>query len=79
MSAKLAKKEIFDNIDMRRWICVSAEKLYITNYENVIFLVMSSEEWAKPVYEEFKKYVENDIGKELEKTEEENIELPPEL
>ncbi|MCI9366184.1 MAG: hypothetical protein HFJ54_06580 [Clostridia bacterium] len=73
------KKEIFDNIDMRRWICVSAEKLYITNYENVIFLVMSSEEWAKPVYEEFKKYVENDIGKELEKTEEENIELPPEL
>lgn len=73
------KKEMFDNIDMRRWICVSAEKLYITNYENVIFLVMSSEEWAKPVYEEFKKYVENDIGKELEKTEEENFELPPEL
>lgn len=73
------KQEIKDNIDMRRWICVSAEKLYITNYENIIFLVMSSEEWAKPVYEEFKSYVENDIGKELEKSEEIDYELPPEL
>ena len=63
------KQEIYDNIDMRKWVCVSAEKLYITNCDNVIFVIMSSEEWAKPVYEEFKKYVENDIGKELEKTE----------
>lgn len=73
------KQEMLDNIDMRRWICVSAEKLYITNYENIIFLVMASEDWAKPVYEEFKKYVGNDIGKELEKTEEVDFELPPEL
>lgn len=73
------KQEMLDNIDMRRWICVSAEKLYITNYENVIFLVMSSEEWAKPVYEEFKNFVENDIGKELEKSESTDIELPPEM
>lgn len=64
------KQEMLNNIDMRRWICVSAEKLYITNYENIIFLVMSSEEWAKPVYDEFKNFVENDIGKELEKSEE---------
>lgn len=73
------KQEMLDNIDMRRWICVSAEKLYITNYENIIFLVMSSEEWAKPVYDEFKKFVENDIGKELEKSETSDIDLPPEL
>lgn len=73
------KQEMLDNIDMRRWICVSAEKLYITNYENVIFLVMSSEEWAKPVYEEFKNFVENDIGKEMEKSESTDIELPPEM
>ncbi len=73
------KQEMLDNIDMRRWICVSAEKLYITNYENIIFLVMSSEEWAKPVYEEFKNFVENDIGKELEKSEIADIELPPEM
>ncbi len=62
------KQEMFDNIDMRRWVCVSAEKLYITNYENIIFLVMSSEEWAKPIYNEFKSFVGNDIGKELEKS-----------
>lgn len=73
------KQEMLDNIDMRRWICVSAEKLYITNYENIIFLVMSSEEWAKPVYDEFKNFVENDIGKELEKSETSDFDLPPEL
>lgn len=70
------KKEMLDNIDMRRWICVSAEKLYITNYENIIFLVMSSEEWAKPVYDEFKNFVENDIGEELEKSETADIDIP---
>lgn len=74
------KQEIIDNIDMRKWICVSAEKLYVTNSDNIIFLVMSDEEWAKLVYEEFKKYVDNKIGKELEKAEEEeDIELPPEM
>ena len=74
------KTEIYDNIDMRRWICVSAEKLYITNNGNVIFLVMADENWAKPVYDEFKTYVNNSIGKELEKTNDEgSIELPPEM
>ena len=74
------KQEIIDNIDMRKWVCVSADKLYVTNSGNTIFLVMSDEEWAKPVYEEFKKYVDNKIGKELEKSgEEKGIELPPEM
>lgn len=74
------KQEIIDNIDMRKWVCVSADKLYVTNSGNTIFLVMSDEEWAKPVYEEFKKYVDNKIGKELEKSGEEKvIELPPEM
>ena len=74
------KTEIYDNIDMRRWICVSAGKLYITNNGNVIFLVMADENWAKPVYDEFKTYVNNSIGKELEKTNDEgSIELPPEM
>lgn len=74
------KQEIIDNIDMRKWVCVSADKLYVTNSGNTIFLVMSDEEWAKPVYKEFKKYVDNKIGKELEKSgEEKGIELPPEM
>lgn len=74
------KQEMLDNIDMRRWICVSAEQLYITNSGNVIFSVMADKDIAKTVYNDFKKYVNNNIGKELEKSNnEENIELPPEM
>lgn len=73
------KKDILDNINMRKWICVSAEKLYITNSGNIIFVIMSNEDWASSVYKEFKNYVNNNIGKELEKSEEENIELPSEI
>ena len=69
------KQEMLDNIDMRRWICVSAEQLYITNSGNVIFSVMADKDIAKAVYNDFKKYVNNNIGKELEKSnDEENIE-----
>ena len=71
------KQEMLDNIDMDMWICVSADKLYITNSGNVIFLVMTNEEWATSVYNNFKKYVNNNIGKELTKSN--NIELPDEL
>ena len=74
------KQEMLDNIDMRRWICVSAEQLYITNSGNVIFSIMADKDVAKAVYNDFKKYVNNNIGKELEKSNnEENIELPPEM
>lgn len=72
------KQEIYNNVNMAKWVCVSADKLYITNYNNVIFYVMSNEEWAKPVYEAFKEYVGNKTGKELEKTQNYDIELPPE-
>ena len=74
------KQEMLDNIDMRRWICVSAEQLYITNSGNIIFSVMADKDVAKAVYNDFKKYVNNNIGKELEKSnDEENIKLPPEM
>ena len=74
------KQEMLDNIDMRRWICVSAEQLYITNSGNVIFSVMADKDIAETVYNDFKKYVNNNIGKELEKSNnEENIELPSEM
>ena len=73
------KEEILNNVDMRKWICVSAEKLYITSYNNIIFAVMSDEDWAKPVYDGFKKYVNNKNGKELEKTAQEDISLPDEM
>ncbi len=74
------KQEMLDNIDMGRWICVSAEQLYITNSGNLIFSVMADKDIAEAVYNDFKKYVNNNIGKELEKSnDEEDIELPPEM
>lgn len=75
------KQEILDNIDMNMWICVSADTLYVTNYKDVIFLVMSEKDWAKSVLESFKAYVgEKNIGKVLEKTQDfEDIELPTEI
>lgn len=62
------KKEMVDNIDTRKWICVEAEKVYATNYKNLICLVMSSEDRALPVYNAFKDLAGNNIGKELTKS-----------
>ena len=74
------KQEMLDNINMAKWICVSASNLYITNTGNTIFMVMADNDWAKPVYDAFKEYVNNNIGKELEKVSDEGgIELPPEM
>lgn len=73
------KQEILENINMRKWICVSASDLYITNNGNVIFFVMSDKERAKAVYNGFKDYVNNSIGKELyRENNEDDIELPEE-
>lgn len=68
VDANQIAKTMSESIDTRKWICVSAEKLYATNSGNIVCLVMSSEEWAKPVYENFKN-VAGEIGQEYEKTE----------
>mgnify|MGYP005761219453 CR=1 FL=1 len=47
-------KEMSENIDTRKWICVEAEKLYATSVDNLAVLVMSSDEWATPVYNKLK-------------------------
>lgn len=73
------KQEMYDGINMSKWICVSAEKLYITNSGNIIFMVMASDDWATPVYNGFKKYVNNNIGKELTKTDSGSTDLPGEM
>lgn len=73
------KHNIYDNVNMSKWICVSAEKLYITNYNNIVFYVMSDEDWAQPVYTAFKAYVNNKNGSELEKSENLDYELPDEM
>lgn len=69
-------KQMLEKIDQRKWICVSAEKVYATSSGDIVFLVMSDEEKAKPIYEKFKTLAGN-IGKEYEKTEE--VELLEEM
>ncbi len=76
VNADKIAETIKDKVDYRKWICVSAEKVYTTSSGNVVCLIMSSEEVAKPIYEKFKTLV-GTVGQEYEKTEE--IELPPEM
>lgn len=59
------KKEMVDNINLRKWICVGADVVYATSYKDVIFLVMGNEETASSQYNVFKSIVDNKIGKEL--------------
>lgn len=72
------KQKMVDNINMRRWVCVSAEVVYATNSGNVIILVMSSKDIAKPQYDAFKEIVGGTFGKELTR-EEEQEELDDEM
>lgn len=72
------KQEILNNIDMNKWICVSAEKLYITSYNDIIFVVMSYTEYSDKIYDKFSKYVNNKQDKKLVK-EASEIELPDEM
>ena len=60
------KKEMYENIDTRKWICVEAEKLYVTNYEDVVMLLMANEDWSKTVYDSIKDKLSG-LGKELTK------------
>ena len=77
VDANKIAKDMNEKIDSRKWICVSAEKVYSTNSGDIVCLVMSSEELAKPVYEKFKELA-GTIGQEYTKTEEE-ADLPPEM
>ena len=70
-------KEMNENIDNRKWICVTAEKVYSTSSGNVVCLVMSNEEKAKAVYENFKTLA-GTVGEEYVRTEE-AIELPEDM
>lgn len=47
-------KEMYENVDTRKWVCVEAEKLYATSVDNLAILVMASDEWATPVYNKLK-------------------------
>ncbi len=49
-----AIKQIEENIDPRRWVCVEAEKTIVEANGNVIILVMSNANSAEKIIENFK-------------------------
>lgn len=67
VDANSVAKTMNENINMRKWICVEAEKAYTTSSGDIICLVMSSEEMAKPVFEKFKTLA-GGIGEVYERT-----------
>lgn len=77
-------KAMNENIDVRKWICVSAEKVYTATSGNVICLVMTNADTAKAVYDSFKT-IAGGIEKEYERTVEETefpteeIEIPEDV
>lgn len=78
VNADAVAKEMAENIDMNKWVCVSANKLYATSSGDIVFLVMAGEEeMATPVYEKFKELA-GSVNEVYEK-EAEEIELPPEI
>lgn len=54
VDADAVAKTMNENIDERKWICVTAEKIYTATSGNVICLVMSNPDTAKTVYDSFK-------------------------
>lgn len=48
-----AKKEIKENANPRKWICVEAESVVVENRGNVIILIMSDEDLTKQIQENF--------------------------
>ena len=39
------KEEMYNNIDMNKWLCVSADVLYLTNYGNTKLSML----WVKKI------------------------------
>ena len=70
-------KAMNDNINIRKWICVSAEKVYTTSSGNVVCLVMTRTDLATTIYNKFKTLA-GGIGQEFERTEEQ-AELPVDM
>lgn len=64
--ANAVAKELFDSINPSKWICVTAEKVYATSSGDVVFLIMTYDELAKPIYESFKK-IASTVNEEYQK------------
>lgn len=77
VDADAVAKTMNENVDERKWICVTAEKIYSVASGDVVCLVMSNEDTAKTVYDSFKTLA-GSVGEEFERTAEEP-EMPEDM
>lgn len=77
VDADAIAKTMNENVDERKWICVTAEKIYSVASGDVVCLVMSNADTAKTVYDSFKT-IAGGIGQEFERTAEEP-EMPEDM
>ena len=77
VDANSIAKTMNENVDERKWICVTAEKIYSVASGDVVCLVMSNADTAKTVFESFKTLA-GSVGEEFERTAEEP-EMPEDM
>ena len=66
VNADKVAEEMYNNIDPRKWICVSAEKVCATSSGDIAILIMTSKEKTEKVYNKFKELA-GSVGKEYSK------------
>ena len=61
------KKNISDNVDARKWICVTAEKVIVNNCGDVVILVMTEAKTAEGIYNAFAEIAGEGLGTVIER------------
>lgn len=61
------KKDIFDKVNAVKWLCVTAEKVLVTNSDNTILLVMTNADVTKDMYNAFSEVMGGKLGEKLER------------
>ncbi len=65
--AETVKNEILNGVDMRKWICVEAEKLIVVDNGQYVLMVMGPVDLAQSMAAAFDTVLEADNGTALEK------------
>ena len=61
-SAETIKLAMKDNFDVRRWVCVMPEKVFVVDSGTYVMLVASFKDYADALYNEFKAIAGENIG-----------------
>ena len=70
------KNEILEGVNYRKWICVAAEKVLVTNCGNVIMMIMAEEAIVDDVYNAFNTVASGAASAPLTKAGEVQEEIP---